>query len=215
MENKKAGIAFLFLGAVLILSALLLFLFNKSEDSAAGHRAGEVLEEMQEAIQESALAATGETEETTAPTETTEGSSEMTVVTIDGRDYIGYLNIPELELELPVIAKWSYDLLQIAPCRELGSTKTDDLVIAAHNYQTHFGQLKELKEGDSVTFTDMDGEVSQYTLSKLETVDPHKVEYVHNSGHDLVLYTCTYGGEYRVVAFCDRVETESQEQAKS
>lgn len=206
MENKKAGIAFLFLGAVLILSALLLFLFNKSEDSAAGQRAGEVLEEMQEAMNESSAVVPDQTEETTAPTETTEGSEEMTVVTIDGRDYIGYLNIPELELELPVIAKWSYDLLQIAPCRELGSTKTDDLVIAAHNYQTHFGRLKELKKGDSITFTDMDGVVSEYELSKLETVDPHKVEYVHNSGHDLVLYTCTFGGEFRVVAFCDRVE---------
>lgn len=206
MENKKAGIAFLFLGAVLILSALLLFLFNKSEDSAAGHRAGEVLEEMQEAIQETVPEATDETEETTAPTETTEGSSEMTVVTIDGRDYIGYLNIPELELELPVISQWSYELLQIAPCRDVGSTKTDDLVIAAHNYQTHFGRLKELSEGDSVVFTDMDGVVIEYELTKLETIDPHKVDYVHNSDHDLVLYTCTIGGEYRVVAFCDRVE---------
>ena len=140
------------LGAVLILSALLLFLFNRKEDSEAGRQAGLALQEVQEAILDTPDNVTegDSTEAATSPTETTEGSAEMTVVTIDGRDYIGYLSIPELELELPVISQWSYELLQIAPCRDVGSTKTDDLVIAAHNYQTHFGRLNELSEGDSV-----------------------------------------------------------------
>jgi len=30
------------------------------------------------------------------------------------------------------------------------------------------------------------------------------VEAVEHSGHDLVLYTCTYGGKTRIVVFCDR-----------
>lgn len=210
MDKRKAGIAFLLLGAVLILSALLLFLFNRKEDSEAGRQAGLALQEVQEVLMDDSgdVADGNSTEATSSPTETTEGSAEMTVVTIDGRDYIGYLSIPELELELPVISQWSYELLQIAPCRDVGSTKTDDLVIAAHNYQTHFGRLKELSEGDSVVFTDMDGVVIEYELTKVETIDPHKVDYVHNSDHDLVLYTCTIGGEYRVVAFCDRVVDE-------
>ena len=193
------------LGAVLILSALLLFLFNRKEDSEAGRQAGLALQEVQEVLMDDSgdVADGNSTEATSSPTETTEGSAEMTVVTIDGRDYIGYLSIPELELELPVISQWSYELLQIAPCRDVGSTKTDDLVIAAHN-------LKELSEGDSVVFTDMDGVVIEYELTKVETIDPHKVDYVHNSDHDLVLYTCTIGGEYRVVAFCDRVVDEKK-----
>ena len=34
--------------------------------------------------------------------------------------------------------------------------------------------------------------------------DPTDVDAVKNSGYDLVLYTCTYGGKTRIVVFCDR-----------
>ena len=79
------------LGAVLILSALLLFLFNRKEDSEAGRQAGLALQEVQEALVDASgdLADGNSTEAATSPSETTEGSAEMTVVTIEGRDYIG------------------------------------------------------------------------------------------------------------------------------
>ena len=83
---------------------------------------------------------------------------------------------------------------------------TDDLVIAAHNYRNHFGRLKELAVGDSVTFTDMEGIVNTYRVEKVETLQPTEVAAVQNSGHDLVLYTCTKGGKTRVTVFCDRAE---------
>ena len=59
--------------------------------------------------------------------------TEMTQVTVRGNSYVGYLSIPALGLELPVMADWSYKRLRTAPCRYSGSTKTDDLVILAHN----------------------------------------------------------------------------------
>ena len=48
MNRKKAGIAFLLLAAVVILSAVLLFLRNPEESRAAGESAREALEELQE-----------------------------------------------------------------------------------------------------------------------------------------------------------------------
>ena len=77
-------------------------------------------------------------------------------------------------------------------------------VIAAHNYESHFGKLTSLTAGDSVTFTDMDGIVNEYVVNKVEVLDPHSVEEVEHSGYALVLYTCTYGGKTRVTVFCDR-----------
>ena len=41
--------------------------------------------------------------------------------TIDGRSYIGVLEIPSLSLQLPVIGSWSYAELREAPCRYAGS----------------------------------------------------------------------------------------------
>ena len=207
---KKAGIIFVTIGVVLIFSALLLFLYNGFEDRRAGQQAESLMDDIHSAMTE-------ETNPTTQPTEIeieiTESQetipAEMPVVMIDGYEYIGYLSIPDLELELPVMAEWDYSRLKIAPCRHFGSTRTDDLVIAAHNYKSHFGSLSKLNSGAEVIFTDMDGIENRYVLVKApETLAPDAVDAVQNSGYDLVLYTCTPGGATRVVAFCDRVTEE-------
>lgn len=70
---------------------------------------------------------------------------------------IGILEIPSLDLKLPVISKWSYPLLKKAPCRYSGSVYENNLVIAAHNYRSHFGRLKTLQNGSEVIFTDASG----------------------------------------------------------
>lgn len=210
---KKSGIIFVTMGAVLMLSALLLFLYNGYEERRAGQEAELLLDDIQSAIAEETDPTTQPTEieieitENTEPTETL--PAEMPVVMIDGYEYIGYVSIPDLELELPVMAEWDYNRLKIAPCRHFGSSRTDDLVIAAHNYKTHFGSLSSLEIGAEVIFTDMDGIMNRYTLMKEpETLAPDAVDAVQNSGYDLVLYTCTPGGATRVVAFFDRVAEE-------
>ncbi|NLX75694.1 MAG: sortase, partial [Synergistaceae bacterium] len=141
----------------------------------------------------------------TDPPETLD--SEMPVTVIDGYDYVGYLSVPKLELMLPVMAEWDYARLKIAPCRQFGSTRTDDLVIAAHNYKNHFGYLSKLEAGDTVIFTDMDGIENIYEVDYWDTLASIEVEAVQNSGYDLVLYTCTYGGKSRVAVFCNRQKT--------
>ena len=120
--------------------------------------------------------------------------------------YIGYLSIPALGLELPVMSEWDYNRLNIAPCRYSGSTKTDDLVIAAHNFAQHFGGLSGLTGGEQVIFVDMDNVVSTYTVVAVEILAPTAVEEMTNGEYDLSLYTCTYGGRSRVTVRCDRTE---------
>ena len=131
-------------------------------------------------------------------------TDKMTEVEIDGYAYIGYLSIPALDLELPVMSEWSYPQLKISPCRYAGSTKTDDLVIAAHNYTRHFGTIKNLSPGDAVYFTDMDGMVSVYEVAEIDTLSPTDIEEMTDSGFALTLFTCTYSGQSRVTVRCDR-----------
>lgn len=215
---KKLGIAMVVTGAALILSALLLFYYNRMEDDAAGQEAESLLNQVQAVIQDKSLPSSADPseeigqapEETVPETRPVTLDPTMTVTEINGYAYVGYLSIPDLRLELPVMSDWDYVRLKTAPCRHFGSTKTDDLVIAAHNYQSHFGRLKELEIGDAVTFTDMDGEIIDYTVSATGTVAPTDVETVVNSGHDLVLYTCTPGGQTRVCVFCDRIEADTE-----
>ncbi|MEI3086336.1 MAG: sortase [Oscillospiraceae bacterium] len=167
---KKAGIAIMAAGAVLIISALLLFVHNRQEDAQAGQEAESLLESVEAVIEAQAVRKPSPSpgvSPSPAPVDPT-----MPTVTIDGYDYIGYVEVPVLGLKLPVMAEWNYDRLKIAPCRQFGSTRTDDLVIAAHNFESHFGRLKELTGGETVIFTDMDGVVSTYSVTRLETLSP-------------------------------------------
>ena len=198
---KKTGIAIVAVGAVLILSALLLLLYNRYEDAHAGQEAESLLASVEEAIS----AQTMDVPTAAAPSPTPL-DPEMPVVMLDGYEYVGYVEIPALGLKLQVMSEWDYTRLRVAPCRQFGSSRTDDLVIAAHNYENHFGRLKELSKGDTVIFTDMEGLVNTYCVEKIETLAPDEVDAVQNSGYDLVLYTCTKGGKTRVTVFCNREE---------
>jgi len=211
---KRAGIVFVVIGAVLMISALLLFFYNSAESAQAGSKSDEVLTDLQAIIAERQENKDDDTtrkpedgnEEIGEAEETEPDEDAVFAVEVNGYSCIGILYIPDIEVALPVLSDWDYIRLTVAPCRQFGSPQTDDLVIAAHNYSSHFGSLSKLEQGAEVTFVDLDGVVRNYALSKIETVASDAVETVRNSEHDLVLYTCTYGGQTRVVAFCDRVD---------
>ena len=203
--RNKAGILCMVLGAALVAAALLLVFWNYREAETAAASSEAVLPQIKEAIPKE----TGEIGDNGVPDHAAMPDpydSEMTVVEIDGYGYVGYLTIPALGLELPVMAEWDYARLRLAPCRYSGSTKTGDLVIAAHNYARHFGSLQTLLAGDEVRFTDMDGVVTVYEVAAVEILQPTAVEEMTAGEYDLTLFTCTYGGQSRVTVRCDRRE---------
>lgn len=130
------------LGAVLILCALGLTAYNHWDDRRAQRQAARMLEELK----------TAEPAERGADT-----------LTLDGAEWLGWLSIPSLELELPVQAEWSYPALKTSPCRYAGTPEAG-LVIAAHNYEQHFARLNLLTAGDAVEFTDVSGTAHRYTV---------------------------------------------------
>lgn len=207
---RKLGTVFVIIGALLICGALFLLLRNTSEDKQAGESASTVLGGMKEAIVSEHIATEAPhlPSETEIPAELPHvdpyneqevlQSYEMRVVEIDGWGYIGYLSIPKLGLELPIMNEIDYDGLKIAPCRMTGSVKSGDMIIAGHNYSRHFGNLKELEVGDAVYFTDMDGVERMYLVSELLVLEPIDIAGMNAGVWDMTLFTCTYGGAKRV-----------------
>lgn len=193
------------LGTVLVVAALFLFIWNQRENNEAGMFAKKILSQVIEQIEMSGAAK--ETERETGYPNPYD--SAMTEVEIDGYAYIGYLSVPVLELELPVMSEWDYDRLKTAPCRYAGSTKTDDLVICAHNYSRHFGTIHNLSVGDAVYFTDMDGKIWKYEVTAVDLLAPTDVENMTAGEDELTLFTCTYSGGSRVTVRCQRTENES------
>lgn len=196
---KRIGYVFMVVGILLIAASIALVLYNRNEDANAGNAADDVLPVLQEVIENGT--------DDDDPEQTGKVNEyDMPVAMIDGYEYIGYLSIPVLELDLPVMADWDYTRLKIAPCRYFGSTETDDLVICGHNYDRHFGRLKNLQSGDMVTFTQMDGVTIVYEVEAVETLQPTEISEMIESDYDLSLYTCTYGGQSRVTVRCNRVK---------
>ena len=216
--KHKLGIVCILLGAALIGSALLLFGYHRAEDAHAGTASQEAVSEIQKQIEQAQTVAM-ETQVTNqedninhspepSMDEILESDDEPyttgPVTMVGDYEYIGVLDLPALNLSLLVMSDWDYERLKMAPCRQFGSAATDDLVIAGHNYINHFGSLGMLKAGDSVTFTGTDGAVNTYVVSETATISPTETEKVTESGYPLVLYTCTYGRQSRIVIYCSR-----------
>lgn len=200
--RKSPGILCIVIGGVLLLAALGLYGYNRYEDAQAGAEAQVVVQDLEQKLEQTVSKA--ESTETSSDSEEML-SPELPVVMLDGYDYIGVISIPAIDIKLPVMSDWSYPKLKISPCREFGSSRADDLVIAAHNYESHFGKLGSVSVGDNVIFTDMDGVENHYIVQKTDILQPTDVDAVEHSGYDLVLYTCTYGGKTRITVFCDRI----------
>jgi sortase A len=207
--GQKVGLCCMVLGAILVAAALILFLWNQREASQADQSSQQALEQVKEVITETEIQSSDDSDGALQPIDANDFQPvdpTMSEVEIDGRLYIGYLSIPALDLELPVQSQWDYPGLKISPCRYYGSTKTDDLVIAAHNYARHFGGLMQLSPGDLVYFTDMDGVVNRYQVEEVDVLNPTDIEEMTAGEYDLTLFTCTYGGKSRVTVRCLRVE---------
>ena len=185
------------LGLLMILSALTLILSNLRQEHIAMEAAADAEQEVSFIIEQ----------RQTRPTEIRSSNpllvppKVLPVEEIDGYPYIGTLSIPVLELDLPIMDDWSYPRLRRAPCRQSGDTALD-LVVAGHNYQSHFGRLSTLNPGDLLLFTDMDGDVTTYEVETVETIRPTDTELVFSDRWNLALYTCTYGGRSRIMVGC-------------
>lgn len=201
MSKRKANI-FIATGLLLLAAALILTGKNFLEERRAQKLSLSAAEELIEQIEEQ----TGEKGSAQKPNSTPDyiinPEIEMPVKKIDGLDYIGVLRVPALDLKLPVLSEWSYDNLTVSPCRYTGSVYLNNMVIAAHNYRSHFARLRTLQPGDKIRFTDVSSNRFDYEVIGTEILLPNQVEEMKNSDCDLTLFTCTFGGEYRITVRC-------------
>lgn len=216
--KRRAGMICMILGAVLIGAALSLFLHNEWDSARAEERAEQVLEQMQKQTEDDAEEETEDENISGEETERTEQENTLAdtddfgekIISIDGNDYIGWISIPSISLELPVMAQWSEEGLKTAPGRYAGSPSEDNLVIAGHNYRRHFSPIKWLEPGTEVCFTDAEERVRYYEIEETEELLPDQVDAMitktEKDTWDLTLFTCTTSGQARCAVRCRRID---------
>ena len=209
--KRRAGMICMILGAVLIGVALSLFLYNEWDSARAEERAEQVLEQMQKQTEDDENVS-GEQTERTEQKNTLADTDDIgeKIISIDGNDYIGWLSIPSISLELPVMAQWSEEGLKTAPGRYAGSLAEDNLVIAGHNYRRHFSPIKWLEPGTEVLFTDAEERVRYYEIEETEELLPDQVDAMitrtEKDTWNLTLFTCTTSGQARCAVRCRRID---------
>ena len=205
-KKNQIGKIFTITGLLLFAAALALSVYNLWDGYRAEQSREKLLEEYRDKNQN--ISDEGEqAEESDGQIPDYQLNPEMEMpeiaLDLDGVACIGVLEIPAIDLKLPVLSEWSYPLLKKAPCRYSGSAYLDNLVIAAHNYRTHFGKLKELETGDEVIFTDAAGNGFEYKVAVVEALTPQSVEDMTSGEWALSLFTCTLDGKNRVTVRCD------------
>ena len=234
LRRIHLGTVCIIVGVAAIIAAGAIWLYNDRNDRLAGETSQEKVEILLEIIMsndtvnvEVGSAVTESTVDAPVPTVYRPGADMPNIADIPEEDvvdipqdvrspyvvvqrepYMGILSIPRFGLNLPVNVAWSYPKLRSTPCRYAGSVERNDLVIAAHSYKSHFGNIHTLVEGDAVVFTDVDGFVFEYQVMTVETVKPTDARNVVTSLFDLTLFTCTYDSKARVVVRCNMVRVE-------
>lgn len=198
---RVLGIVVLVVCLLLEGGAVSLFIHNQEIDKQAGEKSSALVSALDSSIKVKKQA---KTVSNTVNEEELDPNREMPTMEIDGVKYIGKLRIPALNLELPVVAEWSDSNAEIGPCLDNGTVYKNNMVIAGHNYQSHFGSLSDIRENDSVEFEDVDGNVYNYRVSYQEIVGGFDVDKMLSYDKGLTLYTCTYDGNDRVTVRCAR-----------
>ncbi|MBR3785957.1 MAG: sortase [Firmicutes bacterium] len=192
--KAKVGKIFISIGILLIAAAIILSVVTILQAYRAEKNAQALLAQMESQI--------GAMDCYYIPDYVLNPDMEMPTVEIDGELCIGILEIPSIERKLPVISDWEYDKLRIAPCRYSGSAYKGDLIIAAHNYDAHFGQLTSLDLYDKVLFTDASGNKFSYEVVSIEVLEPEDVEEMKAGEWDLTLFTCDSSITKRIAVRC-------------
>ncbi len=199
-------------GLLFCAAALFLAMYNLWDDSRAGKDASQAYELVAEEI------VRDQQEETEAEVEQEEELPDFVIhpempmpeEEIDGQMYIGVVEMPTLELSLPIISEWSDEKLRLSPCRYVGSAYTRDLILSGHSYKNHFRYIRDLAAGDPVIFTDMDGNRFIYEVLGMEVIADWDIERMEAGDWDLSLFTCTYGGKSRNTIRCKLNEAENE-----
>ena len=140
---------------------------------------------------------------------------------ITGTGIMGYIDIPSIQVELPIYHGTSEGVLQIAAGHVAGSSlppggENTHCVISAHRGLPSarlFTDLDKMQIGDTFTLSVVD-RILTYEVDQILTVLPHEVEplYVQEGEDYCTLVTCTPNGinTHRLLVRGTRIENAEE-----
>ena len=93
----------------------------------------------------------------------------MPVLSVDGTDFAGVIEIPRFNSALPVCDSWGS--VTKYPCKLNGSVYDKTIQIGATTQKGQYDFYRKLSVGDTVEFCDMEGNRFTYTITNLNYRD--------------------------------------------
>lgn len=116
------------------------------------------------------------------------------------------IRVPRLEINYPVIAETSEELLKISVNKYWGPgpNEVGNYCIVGHNYKSKkmFGRLSESVNGDIIELEDINGNIVKYSVYDKYTVEPEDTSctsQLTGGRREITLITCTNYGTQRLV----------------
>ena len=125
----------------------------------------------------------------------------VTYTASNGKQYdvIATLNIPSLEIEYPVLAITSDELLKVSLTKYWGANPNEvgNMVVIGHNYKNSkfFGKLPNIELGAIVKITDLTGKTLDYKVYDTYVIDPYDnacTSQLTDGKTEITLITCYY-----------------------
>lgn len=155
MRTKHFSVIAILLGIALIAASSAFIAVRFIQKNQSSEKLSETVEKIEECMPETSAGFIEERSDTSMP-----------AIEIDGRDYIGILELPGRTLKLPVAANWSSSGLSFRPAKYIGSVYDGSLIIGGRYEEGNFDFADLIDAGEEVTFTDMTGKNSATPLRK-------------------------------------------------
>ena len=179
------------IGIIMVFASVLMFLITYFR----GQNAAEIANGRVEALKKLMP-------ETSVYTSDGASSTSISMVELDGRDYIGIIELPIYKSELPIHAYWDKRLVQESPCVYSGTAYENNLIIGADNKQFNFMEIVSI--GDHISITEMNGNRLDYTIKDIDISDSVSNEYLQSLQADLVLFSRnSFSFDYTIL-LCNR-----------
>jgi len=125
---------------------------------------------------------------------------EMPALEVDGRDYVGIIEVLKYDRTLPIAAKWDAGAVDRFPCRYTGSIYDGTLIIGGSDNEGQFDFMKLITGGDAVHITDVTGTRYAYVVTDIQKSDNVSTANLTSKDTDLVFYARnTYSLDYTIV----------------
>lgn len=120
---------------------------------------------------------------------------------------VGLLEIPKIKIKYPILETASKRALEISIAMletDNGVNEVGNTTILGHNYRNNmfFSKNRNLKNGDKVKITDMEGTTIEYVIYDMKYVSPSETSFMRrdtDGKREITLSTCNDDSSERLV----------------